>query len=239
MALLNYEPHSWLVINGTPASPGSNVASNVIIDGLNTEQIYSVKAMLFFFLLMIIQQLHTATCEVVESSQQMRRWEHSTDFFFFLGQLMQNWNNKKSFFLIIHIIESHEWNAYVKYDKNLLTVQNVIQIEKRIAFEAGKIGIIVALGEAVQILIRLFFQTRTEIKICVDLLQWNVKHHQKKRQNTRHCKVLHLHFYATLPTECYFYSWYFRVGKISYNVLMSNRHLITSNNGWIQRSTTF
>lgn len=52
----------------------------------------------------------------------------------------------------------------------LFTVQNVIQIEKQIVFQAGKIGIIVALGEAVQILIRLFFQMKTEIIICADLL---------------------------------------------------------------------
>lgn len=94
---------------------------------------------------------------------------------------------------------------------------------------------------------------RTEIKIQTDLLivspssddqiscqlvltlKWKVKYHQKKRQNNKEgqhkrlCKVLHLHFYATLPTERCFYSWHLRVGntcKISYNVLKSANILL-------------
>lgn len=59
--------------NGTPASPRSNVALNVIIDGLNTKQIHTIKATLFFLFLMLfsgLAQLLGQTHEVDEISQR-------------------------------------------------------------------------------------------------------------------------------------------------------------------------
>lgn len=93
-----------------------------------------------------------------------------------------------------------------------------------------------ALGEAVQILIRLFLQMKTEIIICADLLIISpssnrlpagtygaVKCQTSPKEKSNQHNTLQSSRFTLLCSsakEFCFYSW-FRVGKISYNVLMS------------------
>lgn len=131
----------------------------------------------------------------------------------------------------------------------LFTVQNVIQIEKQIVFQAGKIGIIVALGEAVQILIRPFLQMKTEIIICADLLiirpssnrlpagaDGAVKCQASTKEKSNQHNTIQSSLFTFLCSSANRTLLLFLVLQSWQNVLQcvhEHRHLITSNNGLI------